>query len=362
MRKLLLSAALFTLAALPLATAQTIELLGAGATFPAPLITAMADDYRDATGGQVVVNYQAIGSGGGIRQFTEQTVMFGMTEAFLNDEQLAAIAAAGGGTAFNLPITLGDVVATYNVPGVPRGLVLDGETLADIFLGDVTRWDDPAIARLNPDARLPGLPITVVHRSDGSGTTNIWTSFLSKASPKWAEEVGFGTAVDWATGIGGNGNEGVAGVVMNTPGAIGYNSLVYAALNDIPYAYLVNRSGNVIEPSLQATSLAAEVELPADTRILVTDTEAAEGYPAAGFAWMLLYENLEANRAIRDREQAEALLQFVLWTITEGQDISEFLSFSRIPEAVLQLNLDMLRRVKWRSEDLGAQVLEAAGY
>jgi phosphate transport system substrate-binding protein len=359
MRSLL---ALATASLLLTAQAQNVELLGAGATFPAPLVTSMADEYRDLTGGRVTVNYQSIGSGGGIRQFTEQTVMFGMSEAFLNDGQLAAIAEAGGGIAFNLPITLGDVVPTYNLPGVTKGLVFDGDTLAEIFLGNITTWADPQIAALNPGVRLPPLPITVVHRSDGSGTTNIWTSYLTKVSAAWADRVGFATSVNWPVGIGGNGNEGVAGVVQNTPGAIGYNSLVYAVLNDIAYGYVENASGNVIEPSLTATSLAADVPLPSDTRILVTDTEAPDGYPIAGFAWMLVYENLDANNAISTRAQAEELLKFILWAITDGQELAEPLSFSRIPAAVLQLNLDMIRQMKWQGEDLGAQVLAAAGY
>ncbi len=353
---------ILSLLAAPTALAQRVELLGAGATFPAPLVTAMADDYRDITGGRVTVNYQSIGSGGGIRQFTEQTVMFGMTEAFLGDEALAAIAEAGGGVAFNMPITLGDVVVTYNLPGVGTGVVFDGDTIAEIFLGTITSWADPQIARLNPDVRFPPLPMTVVHRSDGSGTTNIFTNYLSKVSPGWAERVGFATSVNWPTGIGGNGNEGVAGVVQNTPGAIGYNSLVYAALNDIAYGYVLNRAGNVIEPSLAATTLAADIPLPADTRVLVTDTDAQGGYPIAGFAWMLMYERLDANNAIRTRDQAEELLRFVLWAITDGQDLSEPLSFARIPEAVLALNLDMIRQMTWQGEDLGAQVLADAGY
>jgi phosphate transport system substrate-binding protein len=353
---------ILSLFALPPAVAQNVELLGAGATFPAPLVTAMADDYRDATGGRVTVNYQSIGSGGGIRQFTEQTVMFGMTEAFLSDEALATIAAAGGGVAFNLPITLGDVVVTYNLPGVGTGVVFDGDTIAEIFLGNIRTWADPQIALLNPDVRFPPLPITVVHRSDGSGTTNIFTNYLSKVSTSWNERVGFATSVNWPTGIGGNGNEGVAGVVQNTPGAIGYNSLVYAALNAISYGFVENRSGNVIEPTLAATSLAADIPLPSDTRVLVTDTDAPDGYPIAGFAWMLMYENLDANNAIRTREQAEELLEFVLWAITEGQDLAEPLSFARIPDAVLALNLDMIRAMKWQGEDLGAQVLAAAGF
>ncbi len=362
MRKMFTMIAATLLATATIASAQQVELLGAGATFPAPLVTSMADEYRDVTDGRVTVNYQSIGSGGGIRQFTEQTVMFGMSEAFLNDDQLAAIAEAGGGIAFNLPITLGDVVVTYNLPGVETGLVFDGDTIAEIFLGNITTWADPQIAALNPDVRLPPLPITVVHRSDGSGTTNVFTNYLTKVSPAWNERVGFATSVNWPTGIGGNGNEGVAGVVQNTPGAIGYNSAVYAVLNDIAYGYVVNKSGNVIEPSLEATSLAADVPLPADTRILVTDTEAPEGYPIAGFAWMLMYENLDANNAISTRTEAEELLKFIVWAITDGQDLAEPLAFSRIPAAVLQLNFDMIRQMKWQGEDLGAQVLAAAGY
>ncbi len=360
MRKLLSTLAAALLLA-PVASAQNVELLGAGATFPAPLVTSMADTYRDVTEGRVTVNYQSIGSGGGIRQFTEQTVMFGMSEAFLNDEQLAAIAEAGGGVAFNMPITLGDVVVTYNLPGVETGLVFDGDTIAEIFLGNITTWADPQIALLNPDVQLPPLPITVVHRSDGSGTTNVFTNYLTKVSPTWNERVGFATSVNWPTGIGGNGNEGVAGVVQNTPGAIGYNSAVYAVLNDIAYGYVENKSGNVIVPSLEATSLAADVPLPSDTRILVTDTDAADGYPIAGFAWMLMYENLDANNAISTREEAEELLKFVVWAITDGQDLAEPLAFSRIPAAVLELNLDMIRQMKWQGEDLGAQVLADAG-
>ncbi len=361
MRKLLTILATVLLAA-PVALAQNVELIGAGASFPAPLITAMADEYRDLTSGRVTVNYQSIGSGGGISQFLEQTIQFGATESFLNADQLAQAAANGGGVAFNLPITLGDVVATYNVPGVGSGLVLDGTTVAEIFMGNITSWIDPQIAALNPDLTFPNLPITVVHRSDSSGSTNIWTSFLSKAYAPWAERVGTGNSVSWPAGIGGQGNEGVSGIVQNTPGAIGYNSLVYAVLNDISYASLINKSGNVIAPSIAATSAAADVPIAADTRLLITDTDAPDGYPAAGFSWLLLYENLDANRAIQNRAQAEELVRFILWAITDGQELAEFLSFSPLPPAVLELNLAMLREVKWEGELIGQQVLSEAGY
>ena len=347
---------------LGLAFSQNVDLLGAGATFPAPLVTTMADEYRDATGGRVTVNYQSIGSGGGIRQFLEQTVMFGMSERFLTDEQLADVEAATGGTAFNMPITLGDVVPSYNLPGVATGLVFDGDTLAEIFLGNITLWNDPQIAQLNPDVRLPPLPISVVHRSDGSGTTAIWTDYLTKVSPQWASQVGFGTSVDWPTGIGGNGNEGVAGVVQNTPGALGYNSLVYVALNDISYGFVLNASGNVIEPSLASTTAAANVPIAADTRVSITDTAAPDGYPIAGFAWMLVYENLDQNNAISNRSQAEELVRFILWSVTEGQELAIPLSFAPLPEVVVGLNVDMVKQLTWQGEPIGAAIAEELGY
>ncbi|MDF1615492.1 phosphate ABC transporter substrate-binding protein PstS [Desulfurivibrio dismutans] len=339
------------------ALAQRTDILGAGATFPAPLVTAMADEYRTKTGGRVTVNYQSIGSGGGIRQFIEQTVMFGMSEAFLSDQIMADIEQRTGGAAFNLPITLADVVPTYNLPGVKKGLVFDGDLLVDLFLGKIKRWNDPRIAELNPGLRLPPLPVTIVHRSDGSGTTNVWTSYLTRVSDEWAKKVGYATSVNWPTGVGGNGNEGVAGVVMNTPGALGYNSLSYAILSDISYGYVVNAAGNTIEPSYAATTAAADIDLPADTRVLFTNTPAPDGYPAAGFAWMLVYQNLDQNRAIANRAQAEELLKFLIWAIRDGQELSESLGFARLPQAAIDLNFEMIRQITWQDEKLGEKVL-----
>src|SRR5690554_6446205 len=227
------------LATAGIAAAQNeADITGAGASFPAPLIATWADLYRDVTGGAVVVNYQSIGSGGGISNFIEQTIHFGATEAFLNDEQLAAARGATGGEAYNLPVTLADVVVTYNVPGVDSGLVLTGDVIARIFLGEINQWNDAALQELNPGVSLLLLPISVVHRADGSGTTNIFTSYLAAVSVQWAEQVGSGTAVEWPTGVGASGNEGVAGLITNTPGTIGYNSLVYASLNDISYGHV----------------------------------------------------------------------------------------------------------------------------
>ena len=343
------------------ASGDRMGILGAGATFPAPLITAMADDYRDLTNRRVTVNYQSIGSGGGVRQFIEQTVMFGMSEAFLSDEVMQNVEEQTGGRAFNIPITLADVVPTYNLPGIEKGLVFDGQLLVDIYIGNITRWNDSRIAELNPGVDLPNRAITVVHRSDGSGTTNVWTSFLTRVSDEWRERVGFATSVNWPTGIGGNGNEGVAGAVINTPGAIGYNSLSYALLNNMSYGSVINQSGNVIEPSFDATTEAANIELPEDTRILFTNTPAEYGYPIAGFAWMLVYENLDGNNAISSRREAEELVRFIVYTITDGQELSEPLGYARISDAAQQRSLDMIRQLKWNGDEIGRRVLDEQG-
>lgn len=337
---------------------ERIDLLGAGASFPAPLVTAMADEYRQVTNNRVTINYQSIGSGGGIRQFSEQTIMFGMSEAFLSDDIMAEVESKTEGRAFNLPITLADVVITYNVPGTDKGVVFDGELIVDIYMERITNWNDPKIAALNPGKNLPSLPVTVVHRSDGSGTTNVFTSFLTRISEEWRNKIGFGTSVNWPAGIGGNGNEGVAGAVMNTPGAIGYNSFSYALLNDMSYGFIVNSSGNIIEPSYPATTEAANIDLPEDTRILFTNTPAPDGYPIAGFAWMLVHENLDKNNAINSREEAAELVGFLVWAITEGQELSEELGYARLPEAAIERNFEMISQIKWRGENIGREVLK----
>ena len=281
-----------------------------------------------------------------------------MSEAYLSDEVLADIERSTGGTAFNLPITLADVVPTYNIPGIGKGLVFDGQLLVDIYMGRITRWNDPKIAALNPGTDLPALPITVVHRSDGSGTTFVWTSYLTRISDEWGNRVGYGTSVNWPVGLGGNGNEGVAGAIINSPGAIGYNSLSYALLNNMAYGSVVNSSGNTIEPSYEATTQAANIELPDDTRVLFTNTPAPDGYPIAGFAWMLVYENLDRNNAINNREHAQELVEFLVWSITEGQELSETLGFARLPGAAVEKNFDMISRIRWKDEMIGQKTLE----
>lgn len=337
--------------------AQKVEIIGAGASFPTPLITAMADRYRTMTDGRVTVNYQSIGSGGGIRQFGEQTIMFGMTEAFLKDDVMAEVEKKTGGKAFNMPVTLADVVVGYNLPGVKEGVVFNGEVLSDIYLGKIKKWNDKKIHDLNKDIKLPNLPITVAHRSDGSGTTNIWTSYLSKVSKEWADKIGSSTSVNWPLGVGGKGNEGVSGVVMNTPGAIGYMSYSYALLNKISFGYIINKSGNTVKPNFEATSEAANIELPEDTRILFTDTPAKNGYPVAGFCWMLVYENLEKNKAIKSKTEAEELVKFLVWAITDGQNLSEKLGYSKLPKAAIDKNKDMIKQLKWNGEEIGKKIL-----
>jgi len=352
-----MTAALIITAAAVTAFAQKIELVGAGASFPAPLVTAMADQYRTLTDGKVTVNYQSIGSGGGIRQFGEQTIMFGMSEAFLKDEIVAEVETKTGGRAFNMPITLADVVVTYNIPGVKEGVVFNGEVLADIFLGKIKKWNDKKIQDLNKDIKLPNLNITVVHRSDGSGTTNIWTSYLTKVSKEWADKVGYATNVNWPVGVGAKGNEGVAGVVMNTPGALGYNSYSYALLNKITFGYLINKSRNTIKPNYDATTESANIDLPEDTRVIFTDTPAPNGYPVAGFTWMLVYENLEKNKAIKNKTEAEELIKFLIWAITDGQNLSEKLGYAKLPKAAVEKNKAMIRDLKWNGEEIGKKIL-----
>lgn len=338
--------------------ATNYTLVGAGASFPAPLITAWADEYRDLTRGRITVNYQSIGSGGGVRQFMEQTIMFGATEAALNDDNMERARSNTGGLAYNLPITLGDVVLTYNLPGISQQLVFNAEVIAAAFMGEISRWNDRRIAALNPGVNLPNLPIQIAHRSDGSGTTAIFTDYLSKVSPSWASRVGSGSSVNWPTGTGGNGNEGIAGIVKSTPGALGYNSLVYAALNQISYAKVINKSGNTINPSLEATSLSAAVRIPADGRVSLTNTDAPNGYPITGFAWALVYENLDRNAAITSQAEAEQLVAFLYWVITEGQNLNEGLSFARLPKDAQELAVKMLTTLKYQGQPVGQTVID----
>lgn len=302
------------------------EILGAGATFPYPLYSKMFDEYNKSK--QIKVNYQSIGSGGGIQQITSKTVDFGASDAFLNDEQLGKMPAP----IVHIPTCLGADVITYNLEGNPT-LKFTPDVIVDIFIGKIKKWNDERIAKLNPDVKLPDKELNVVHRSDGSGTTFVFVTYLSRVSETWKKEIGVGTSVNWPVGLGGKGNEGVSGLINQTPGSIGYVELIYAIQNKMPMATLQNKSGNFIVPSLKSTNAAANSTIPDDTRISLTNTDAADGYPIASFTWILLYKEQKYND--RSEAKAKAVVDLVWWMTHEGQQYNEALSYSVLsPEAM----------------------------
>ena len=340
MKRLALAAMILALAA-GFGFAQ--ELTGAGATFPAPFYTKVFDQYAKEFG--VKVNYQAIGSGGGIAQIKSKTVDFGATDAFLKDADGAAMPAA----VLHVPMVAGAVVLTYNLPGSPE-LKFTPDVVADIFLGTIKNWNDARISAINPSANLPKGSITVVHRSDGSGTTNVFTDYLSKVSAEWKTSVGSNTSVSWPAGIGGKGNAGVAGLVKQLPGSFGYVELIYALQNNMPYASLKNKAGSFVKPSLASTSAACAVDMPADTRVSVTDTDSAEGYPIAGFTWILLYK--EQNYGNRPQEKADALVKMLWWMTHEAQKYAEPLAYAQLPGPVVKKAEAILRSVTYNGAPL----------
>jgi phosphate transport system substrate-binding protein len=335
--------ALFLTIAVGLGFGEAVELTGAGATFPAPLYTKLFDQYAKEFG--VKVNYQSIGSGGGIAQIKGKTVDFGASDAFVKDADLKTFPAA----LVHVPIVAGAVVATYNLAGNPE-LKLSPDVLADIFLGKITTWNDPRIVALNSSVMLPATTITVVHRSDGSGTSAVWTDYLSKVSDDWKQKVGTGTSVAWPAGIGGKGNEGVAGLVKQLPGSLGYVELIYALQNKMSYASIRNKSGSFIKPSLAGTTAAAAVAVPDDTRVSVTDTDAPDGYPIAGFTWILLYR--EQSYDNRTQAKADTVVKTIWWMIHEGQKYAEPLSYATLPSAVVKKAEAILRSVTYNGTPL----------
>jgi phosphate transport system substrate-binding protein len=306
------------------------DLTGAGATFPNPIYTKWFDSYAKAT--WVRINYQSIGSGGGIRQFTEGTVDFGATDGPMNDEQIAAVK----GNVVHVPTVLGAVVVTYNLPALGKAaLKFDGLTIADVFLGKITQWSDPRIAKLNPGVKLPASDIIVVHRSDGSGTSFIFTDYLSKISPEWKTKVGKATSVEWPTGLGGKGNEGVTQQVKQSEGAIGYVELIYAISNGLPVAQIKNADGRYIEPTLKSVSAAAaSSKLPPDTdfRISITNAPGADAYPISSFTWLLVHK--EGSDTSKDRR----LRDFLHWMVQpEAQRMAADLHYAPLPMPVIEL-------------------------
>lgn len=349
----------------------SVTIDGAGATFPFPLIDTWRVEYPTVKP-DVSINYQSIGSGGGVKQFTEKTVDFGATDAPLTANETQAAPGA-----VHIPETIGSVVAAYNINGVQeKGLRLTGPVLADIFRGEITRWDDPQIAELNPDLPLPSQDIVVVHRSDGSGTTFIWTSYLSKVSPEWNQAIGPGKSVSWPVGLGAPGNEGVANTVQSTPNSIGYVELAYVLTTDMDYAFLQNQAGNFVEPSLESTGAAVaaatnnntqtsnnsttgasnttSTTLPAGDasweKVSLLDAPGADSYPIASFSYLLLYKELSDNPRIDSMEKARALVDFVDWAITDGQQFAGELAYVPLPDSVVQHNQETLRSLTFQGE------------
>ncbi len=316
------------------------ELLGAGATFPYPLYSKMFDVYHKKTG--VEINYQSIGSGGGIRQLQNQTVDFGATDAFMNEEELKK-----SSEILHIPTCLGAVVITYNIPGSPQ-LRMSSDVVADIYLGKINTWNDPRIQKLNPDTKLPKMKIVLVHRSDGSGTTFIFTDYLSKVSENWKSKVGRGKSVKWPTGLGAKGNEGVSGLVKQLPGSIGYCELAYTIQNKMPRAVLKNAAGNFVEPTLESTSNAAAGKIPPDTRVSLTNTDAEQGYPIAGFTWIILYR--EQNYGSRNKEHAQTLVDMLWWMTHEGQKFTKPLDYAPLPQPAVDAAESILKDVTYNGK------------
>lgn len=319
------------------------ELIGAGATLPYPLYAKMFDAYHEETG--VEVNYQAIGSGGGIRQLINRTVDFGATDAFMSEEEVAA----EGNYILHVPTCLGAVIITYNLPGTSQ-LRFTPDIVADIFLGKIKKWNDERIASVNDGVNLPDTNIVVVHRSDGSGTTFVFSDYLSKVSDEWEKKVGMGKVLNWPVGLGAKGNPGVAGLVKQIPGAIGYVELTYALQNEMPVGLVKNSSGNFIQPTITSVTAAANIDLPEHTRVSITNTGAAEGYPISSFTWLIFYK--EQNYGGRSKEKAQELVKLLWWVIHEGQRFCESLHYAPLPEDAVEKAEDIIRSVVYNGVPL----------
>jgi phosphate transport system substrate-binding protein len=325
------------IAAAAVGVRAAVQINGAGATFPNPIYQKWFSEYKKLHN-DVEINYQSIGSGGGIRQVQAQTVFFGATDGPMTNEQLQA----SPGKLLHFPTVLGADVPVYNLRGI-AGLKFTGPLLADIFLGKITKWNDPAIAKVNAGVTLPSTDITVVHRSDGSGTTYIWVDYLAKVSPEWKSKVGVATSVNWPTGVGGKGNEGVAGVVSQTPGAIGYVELIYALQNKISYGPVQNAAGEFAEANVASvTAAAAEAakQMPADFRVSITNAPGKGVYPVSSFTWLLLYESP------KDKGQSKIMVDFMKWALTDGQRFAPDLGYAPLPEAVVKLEMAALAKIK----------------
>jgi phosphate transport system substrate-binding protein len=314
-----------------LLAANALTITGAGASFPYPMYSKWFDEYHKKDT-NIEINYQSIGSGGGIKQVTEGTVDFGASDGPMNDDQLKAFQDKHGFAILHFPTVLGAVVPTYNIPGVTTDLNFTPEALSGIFLGKITKWNDPVIASANQDVKLPGNDIVVVHRSDGSGTSYIWTDYLSKISDEWKSKVGKGSSVNWPVGLGGKGNEGVAGLVKQTANAFGYVELIYAIQNKMPYGTVKNSSGAFIKADLAGVTAAAAgaaKSMPDDFRVSITDAPGKAAYPISSFTWLLIPSKFS------DASKRDALKSFVKWMLADGQNQVEALSYAKLPQEVV---------------------------
>ncbi len=313
------------------------SLTGAGSTFFNPMASKWAQGYNTAK--NVKVDYQSVGSGAGIKQFTAQTVDFGASDAPLNAKEKAALSSP----AVQMPAIAGAVVVAYNLPGAPKNLKMTGDVVAQIFMGKITKWNDPVLGALNPGAKLPSQNINVAHRSDGSGTTYIFTNFLAAASPEWKKNLGAGKSVDWPTGQGGKGNEGVAGIVKQSAGGLGYVELAYAKQNGLSYASIQNKAGQFIEPTVEATTAAVEgaaSALQADVTVPISNSAGAKAYPIAGFTYLMVYETA------KNAKKGAALKEFLKWAMTDGQKDAKALYYAPLPQVVVDQNLKALDALK----------------
>ena len=325
------------------ATAQ--KLTGAGATFPNPIYSKWFDAYKKKTG--IEINYQSVGSGAGIRQYTAGTVDFGATDGPMNEEQLTAVKS----NVVHIPTVLGSVVVTYNLPTLgSTALKLDGNLLVDIYMGRIAKWNDKRIAALNPGVSLPDIDLLPVYRADGSGTTYVFTDFLNKFSREWRDKVGYATSVNWPTGLSGKGNEGVTQQVKQVEGAVGYVELIYALSNKLPYAAIKNSSGNFVSPSLEtATAAAAEMKLPKDTdfRLSITNPPGANAYPISSFTWLLV--PLDG----KDAAKAKQIRDFLVWMISdEAQNMARDLQYAPLPAAMRTLIADRVKSLKAKGQPI----------
>ncbi|MGA8072202.1 MAG: phosphate ABC transporter substrate-binding protein PstS [Candidatus Acidiferrales bacterium] len=343
MKRFALAVLLLSLAAAGVVMADAPILINAaGATFPYPIYSKWFDVYHQKNGG-IQINYASVGSGAGIAQLTNGTVDFGASDGPMNDDQIKDFKEKRGVGVLHFPTVLGAAVPTYNVPNVSTDLNFTQKALAGIYLGTITKWNDPEIAGANKGVNLPATDIVVVHRSDGSGTTYIWTDFLSKVSPEWASKVGKKTSVNWPVGLGGKGNEGVSGLVKQTPGAIGYVELIYVIQNNMTYGKVQNADGKFVKADLAGVSAAAAgaaKSMPDDFRVSITNAPGATAYPISSFTWLLIPEK------ISDATKRDAIKGFLKWMLTDGQEFNEGLAYARLPKPVIAKELKAISQIQ----------------